>query len=176
MAFGRTARRHGQRVTVVRVASPYNPPLAIPKVILAAVSFSAASRVALGLAAFLTQQYGAELCVLHVEDPLLLAAADYLGFDLLMETREQLNYFIAEAWPAAVGLPVTYVLAGPAVDVILDVAHQSRADLVVVGEGDMSGAERLVFESTADRLLKRAGLPVLVAPAAWQPPDAVEGD
>jgi nucleotide-binding universal stress UspA family protein len=150
--------------------------LAIPKVILAAVSFSAASRVALGLAAFLAQQYGADLCVLHVEDPLLLAAADYLGFDLLMETREQLQCFIAEAWPVAVALPATYVVAGPAVDVILDVAHQSGADLVVVGQADMSGAERLVFESTADRLLERADLSVLVAPSAWQPPGFVEGN
>jgi nucleotide-binding universal stress UspA family protein len=62
------------------------------------------------------------------------------------------------------------------VDVILDVAHQSHADLVVVGQGTMSSAGRLVFESTADRLLQRADLSVMIAPAAWQPPRFVEGN
>jgi len=56
------------------------------------------------------------------------------------------------------------------VDVILDVAHRHEADLVVVGSRGMSGAERLVFGSTTEGLLRRAGVSVLVAPAGLAPP------
>jgi nucleotide-binding universal stress UspA family protein len=145
--------------------------LRIPRVILAAVSFSAASRVALTLAAWLAQQYGAELHVLHVEDPLLLSAADYLGFDLIADTQLQLQLLLAEIWPAATSLPLSHVIAGPDVDVVLDVAHRAGADLVVVGQGSMSAPERLLFESMAAGLLKRADMQVIVAPTRWTPPE-----
>lgn len=58
---------------------------------------------------------------------------------------------------------------GPAVDVILDVAQRVGADLVVVGSHGMSGAERLVFGSTTEGLLRRAPVSVLVMPAEWSP-------
>ena len=47
---------------------------------------------------------------------------------------------------------------------ILDVAHRHGADLVVVGGRGMSGAERMVFGSTTDELVRRADVSVLVAP------------
>jgi nucleotide-binding universal stress UspA family protein len=144
--------------------------LRIPRVILAAVSFSAASRVALTLAAWLAQQYGAELQVLHVEDPLLLSAADYLGFDLLADTQQQLQLLLTEIWPAAASTPLSHVIAGPDVDVVLDVAHRAGADLVVIGQGSMSMPEQLVFDSMAAGLLKRADMQVIVAPTKWSPP------
>jgi nucleotide-binding universal stress UspA family protein len=141
-----------------------------PRAILAAVSFSDSSRVALVLAARLARHCDAELHVLHVEDPLLAAAARYEGIDLSTETYAELQRFVAKAWPAAQCLPQTHVLAGAAVDVILDVAHRHRADLVVVDSGRMSSAERRVFGSTTEGLLRRADVSVLVAPAEWTPP------
>ena len=116
------------------------------------------------MAAWLAQQYGADLQVLYVEDPLLIAAADYLGLDLLRDTQAQLQQVIAEAWPWASCLPSASVVGGPTVDVILDVARDAHADLIVVGQCGLSGAERLLFDSTPDALLKRADVPVLVAP------------
>jgi len=56
------------------------------------------------------------------------------------------------------------------VDVILDVAHQHQADLVVVGARGMSGAQQFVFGSTTEGLLRQADVSVLVAPAGWVPP------
>ena len=141
-----------------------------PRAILAAVSFSDSSRVALVLAARLARHCDAELHVLHVEDPLLDAAARYEGIDLSTETYAELQRFVAGAWPAAQCLPQTHVLAGAAVDVILDVAHRHRADLVVVDSGRMSSVERRVFGSTTEGLLRRADVSVLVAPAEWTPP------
>ena len=107
-------------------------PMMPPRAIVAAVSFSESSRVALVLAARLARHCGAELHVLHVEDPLLDAAARHEGIDLATETHAELRRFVAGAWPAALCLTETHVLAGTAVEVILDVAHRHRADLVVV--------------------------------------------
>jgi len=141
-----------------------------PRTILAAVSFSDTSRVALVLAARLARHCGAELHVLHAEDSLLHAAANHAGIDLARETHDELQRFMAGAWPTAQCSPQSHVIAGAAVDVILDVAGQYRADLVVVGSCGMSSAERLVFGSTTEALLRRAELSVLVAPAEWMPP------
>jgi nucleotide-binding universal stress UspA family protein len=141
-----------------------------PRAILAAVSFSDSSRVALVLAARLARHCDAELHVLHVEDPLLDGAARYEGIDLSTETYAELQRFVAGAWPAAQCLPQTHVLTGAAVDVILDVAHRHRTDLVVVDSGRMSSVERRVFGSTTEGLLRRADVSVLVAPAEWTPP------
>ena len=76
-----------------------------PRAILAAVSFSDSSRVALVLAARLARHCGAELHVLYVEDPLLAAAAGHEGINLATETYGQLQRFIAGAWPAALRRP-----------------------------------------------------------------------
>ena len=53
-----------------------------PRSILAAVDFSAPSRVALEFAARLANHCQASLHVLYVEDPLLAAAAKAQGIDL----------------------------------------------------------------------------------------------
>jgi nucleotide-binding universal stress UspA family protein len=141
-----------------------------PRAILAAVSFSDTSRVALVLAARLARHCSAELHVLYVEDPLLDAAAGPAGIDLASDTHRALQRFVADAWPAALCSPQAQVIAGEPVDVILDVAHRHRADLVVVDSGRMSSAERLVFGSTTKGLLRRADVSVLVAPTEWTPP------
>jgi Universal stress protein family len=57
------------------------------------------------------------------------------------------------------------------VDGILDVAHRTGADLIVVGSRRLSGVARLLFGSTTERLLRRSPVSVLVAPADWIPPD-----
>src|SRR5688572_13009269 len=97
-----------------------------PRTILAAIDFSDTSRDALVLAARLARHCLSELHVLHVEHPLLDAAADHAGIDLSTETREELKTFIAAAAPAADSAPEAYVAAGEAVEVILDHAHRHR--------------------------------------------------
>ena len=142
-----------------------------PRAILAAVSFSDTSRVELMLAARLARHCGADLHVLYVEDPLLDAAARRAGIDLSISTQRELQRFVADAWPATLCSPETHVVAGPAVDVILEVAHQQRADLIVVEGGRLPGAEKLLFGSTIEQLIRRADVSLLVAPAAWRPPE-----
>jgi nucleotide-binding universal stress UspA family protein len=147
-----------------------------PRAILAAISFSETSRVELVLAARLARHCGADLHVLYVEDPLLDAAARRAGIDLAASTHRELHRFVAEAWPAALCSPVTHIVAGAAVDVILEVAHRQGADLIVVDGGRISGAEKLLFGSTTEGLLRRADISLLVAPAEWRPPQPDAAD
>ena len=142
-----------------------------PRAVLAAVSFSDASRAALVLAARLARHCGAELHVLHVEDPLLDVAARHEGIDLVTTTYLELQRFVAGAWPAADCLSHTHVVAGAAVEVILAVARRHQVDLVVV-----SSAEKRVFGSVTGELLRRTDVSVLVAPAQWTPPHSDAAD
>jgi len=132
--------------------------------------------VALVLAARLARHCGADLHVLYVEEPLLDAAARHVGIDLARDTGRELQRFVAAAWPAALCAPQLHVVAGEAVDVILQVAHRQVADLIVVDGGRISGAERFFFGSKTEGLLRKADVSLLVAPAEWRPspPDAAD--
>src|SRR5688572_4137106 len=127
-----------------------------PRAVLAAVDFSEPSRAALVYAARLARQCKAILHVLHAEDPLLAGAARAAGIDLPSETREELGAFMQDAAPAGDWAPLDHVVTGPAVDVICDIAARERADVIVIGMRGMSGAERTVFGSTTEGVLRRA--------------------
>jgi nucleotide-binding universal stress UspA family protein len=141
-----------------------------PARVLAAVDFSDPSRVALACAARLAVHSGAELHVLHAQDSLLATAATERGIDLAGETHEELLAFTRSTWPVSECKTRHQVVVGSAVLVILDAAYRASIDVVVLGARGMSGAERLVFGSTTEGVLRRAELPVLVVPDGWTPP------
>lgn len=142
-----------------------------PRVLLAAVDFSEPSRVALGCAARLAVHTGAALHVLHAEDPMLASAARAAGVEIAAETRAELQAFVQPALPTGLRpAPTLHVVTGPAVETLCEVAHRERADVVVMGIRGMSGAERAMFGSTTEGVLRRADVSVLVVPAAWVPP------
>jgi len=141
-----------------------------PSLILAAVDFSAASLTALSFAARLAKHSQADLRVLHVEDPLLSAAASEQGIHLASETRDELARLIDRV-PDAVGLsPQSYVVTGHAIEVILDISTREGADLIVVASHGMSGVERAFFGSVTEGLLHRTDRSLLVVPAEWRVP------
>jgi nucleotide-binding universal stress UspA family protein len=141
-----------------------------PRRILAAVDFSEPSRTALTMAARLALYGGAELHILHAEDPLLCAAARMQGVTLSAQARDELNAFVAAtSLPSTVAVHL-HVIGGEAVGVIWNVARREQADVIVIGTHGMSSAERLVFGSTAEGVLRRSDIPVLLVPPAWSPP------
>ena len=152
------------------------PPMIPPRTILTAVDFSEGSRAALAFAARLAVHCGSTLHVLHAEDPLLCAAAQHQGRDLSEETLEELRRFTAETWPSVTCNPTLHAVAGQAGDVIRDIGTRENADVIVVGSRGMSGAERLLFGSTTEYVLRRADASVLVVPAGWTAPRAEAPD
>ena len=141
-----------------------------PQVVLAAIDFSDAARVAVTYAARLAAQTDAALHVLHAEDPLLATTAAASGIDLDRETRDELAAFLKSALPGGGRLPVQHVVSGPAVDVICSIALRENADVIVVGAHGLSGAERRMFGSTTEGVLRNAERSILVVPSGWAPP------
>lgn len=147
-----------------------------PRSVLAAVDFSEPSRVALSFAVRLAKHCRAALHVVHVENPLLAAAAKTAGIDLTRETGEELARF-ARSVMAADSPPVQFhIAAGDATHGIDEVAAREHVDAVVVGMHGMSGAGRAMFGSTTEGVLRHADRPVLVIPASWTPPRPGSGD
>jgi nucleotide-binding universal stress UspA family protein len=147
-----------------------------PRRVLAATDFSEPSRVALTMAARLAIQCHAELHVLHVEDPLLCAAARADHLDLSAQSREDLDALITGADLPSWLVTHQHVVIGKATEGICNVACRERADVVVVGATGVSGFEHVVFGSTAKGVLRRSEIPVLVVPRTWLPPSAAAID
>lgn len=146
-----------------------------PGIVLAAVDFSEASLTALACAARLAKQSRAELRVLHVEDPLLSAAASEQGIHLAAETREELAKLVARV-PDTAAVPTQhYVVTGHPVEVILDVACREGADLTVVASHGLSGVAKAFFGSVTEGLLHRTDRSLLVVPAEWRIPPERSG-
>jgi nucleotide-binding universal stress UspA family protein len=141
-----------------------------PAKILVAVDFSEASTTALACAARLARDCHAELRVLHVEDPLLSAAAAEQGIHLAAESREELGRLVDRLAEVRDLAPQHYVVTGHPVEVILDVSHREGADLVVVASHGMSGVARAFFGSVTEGLLRRTDRSTLVVPAEWTMP------
>ena len=141
-----------------------------PRMVLAGVDFSESSRTALIFASRLAKHAGAELHVVHAQDPLLARAARTGGIDIEAETRAELSSFMQSAVPAGDWSPFHELAEGPAVDVLCNVADRLNADVIVAGAHGMSGVGRALFGSTTEGLLRKADHSVLVVPDTWTAP------
>jgi nucleotide-binding universal stress UspA family protein len=156
-----------------------------PRRILIPVDFSLASAVALRTAAELAHRHEARLTLLHT---------------LHDETRH-MTFSGGGAWEVMRRLPArkeaaaerlrrkaslfgaddvdTEVATGLAEGAILEIAHRSNPDLIVIGSPYRSWLDRVLVRSTLQRVLRRAGVPVLVVPVAagahaWPTEDLVD--
>jgi nucleotide-binding universal stress UspA family protein len=142
-----------------------------PNRVLAAVDFSDRSQVALAFAARLACRFDAELHVMHAQDPLLSAAAESRGFDLVRETEDELRELVANTWPAPRCALQIHVVAGPASPAIARAAERECADVIVMAAHGMSGAQHAFLGSTTEGVLHRSNVSVLVVPDEWGPAD-----
>jgi nucleotide-binding universal stress UspA family protein len=147
-----------------------------PARILAAVDFSDRSRVALGFAARLALRFGAELHVMHAQDPLLSAAAESRGIDLTGDTEQELRAVVAETWPAALCEVHLDVIVGTPSTCIANAAERERADVIVMAAHGMSGAQHALLGSTTEGVLRRSKISVLVVPDDWAAADPAASD
>jgi nucleotide-binding universal stress UspA family protein len=130
--------------------------------ILVPTDLSPASRRAFPLAGLLARAFGAEVLALHAVD---VHARTTWGVTELMESlvpsEEALFRFLQPDFAGVRVLP--RVLLGVAGDSITRTAREERADLIVMStRGHDSLADR-VFGSQAERVVRTASCPVLVA-------------
>jgi nucleotide-binding universal stress UspA family protein len=135
--------------------------------ILCPIDFSAHADRALRHAVALAGASGAHLTVLTVNDPLLVAATSAAGHGATL--RAQVQQALADTLAgipqhATPVLPALEVATGSPADEILSAAARAGSDLIVMGTRGLGGASKLVFGSTAERVLRSSAVPVLLVP------------
>jgi nucleotide-binding universal stress UspA family protein len=144
--------------------------------ILCPVDLSDISRRALRQALLLARQLQARVVVLYVVDPGVSpgggdAAPLELPPDVRASFEEDLQWFVAPMVDPQ--LPVEMeVRVGAIVPEILAGSESMRADLIVIGTHGRSGFERLALGSVAEKVLRKAGCPVLAVPGQAEGPPA----
>lgn len=144
--------------------------------ILVPVDFSACSEEAFRVGCALARVFSAEVVLLHVVDTKSLDTLNRLGLSLPSDERNQkkrLNHHARAtlrrllASEAAKGLPIRRVVVegAPFVE-IARLARSEKVDLVVMGSygGQAGSVEKIFFGSTAEKVVRTAGCPVLTVP------------
>jgi len=137
------------------------------------VDFSAHSDRALGYAVDLAALTSAHLTIVHVVDPLFVAASEASGNRdaLVSQTeREMRNLLsrIGDEHQRPKNPPDVVVAIGNPAEEILKQVVERQADLIVMGTQGLEGARRLVFGSTTESVLRESRVPVLAVPIADQ--------
>jgi nucleotide-binding universal stress UspA family protein len=144
--------------------------------ILVAVDFSPCSEEAFRVALSLAGESQAEVFLLHVIDTKHLKALNALGLALPSEEAGQLKRLRHAArlkarrlllLDEAKGLTIQRLLSegSPFVE-IARTARQEQVDLVVIGSygGHVGEVDKIFFGSTAEKVVRTAGCPVLTVP------------
>jgi nucleotide-binding universal stress UspA family protein len=144
--------------------------------ILVPVDFSPCSEEAFRLALSLARQFQAEVSLLHVVDTKSLSTLNMLGLARPSEEAEQkkrlrhqarLNARRLLSFEETKGLQIRRLLAegSPFVE-IARTARTEKVDLVVMGSygGQVGSVEKIFFGSTAEKVVRTAGCPVLTVP------------
>lgn len=153
------------------------------KTILVPVDFSPCSDEAFRVACQVARLTGATLLVLHVIDTNALAAFNRLGLlavpsdavpqrrRLRHHARLKVRQLLESKAAADVKITRLIVEGAPFVE-IAKVARTGNIDLVVMGSyGGRSGSvDKIFFGSTAEKVVRTAGCPVLTVPLATPAP------
>ena len=134
------------------------------------VDFSEHSDRALGYAIDLAAVSGAHLTIVTVVDALLSAAAQAAGSGRTVDeqTQAELQAMFERISAGRRQLPkpagIAVVVGEPADEILKQVA-ECQADLIVMGTQGVGAAERIVFGSTTEKVLRESRVPVLAVPA-----------
>jgi|SRR5262245_4506396 len=138
------------------------------KKLLVATDFSEPSVAARRVAVELARRLGAELEIVHVEEPLPAYAFSEGPLPDLPQLQEEVRIWAEreleqqakEAQAAGVSV-TTAVLLGTPANTIVETARTDGADLIVVGSHGRTGLERVLLGSVAERIVRNAACPVL---------------
>jgi nucleotide-binding universal stress UspA family protein len=140
------------------------------KKIVCPVDFSASSREAAHLAADLAARLDAELTLLHIYELPTFAMADSLVLPSATELRESLDGFDEELarWKGDLGWrggarikTASEIGAGGVAQEIIQFARNGAYDVIVVGTHGRTGLSHALLGSVAERLVRRAEMPVI---------------
>jgi nucleotide-binding universal stress UspA family protein len=147
--------------------------------ILCPIDYSDASAGALQYAAAIAEHFVTRLIVLTVEDPLLTTAMDLgTGVHWTPDASErEIVKFVTDTFgedAAALGMCEYDVAIGKPPVEILRVARERSCDLIVMSSHGLTGARKMFFGSTTERVLRETTVPVLVTPPVNPGPVHIE--
>jgi universal stress protein A len=140
-----------------------------PRRILVPVDFSEHSKKALKYAAAFGEQFGAEVLLLHIVEPIVYPVEmgfvppeiEDVGVKMVQSAKERLQ----EIADSDLKLPVkTAILVrqGTPFQQVSAVAKEKGADLIIVTTHGYTGLKHVLLGSTAERIVRHAPCPVLV--------------
>ena len=136
--------------------------------ILIAVDFSENSECAFDYALTLATQFNAELTIIHViNEPVDLRGfyVPHISFEQLEKEIEESAAKMMETFcRSKLGTFSNYktaIVTGIPYDEITAAAAKIDASLIVLGTHGRTGLDRILFGSTAERVVRSAGCPVL---------------
>jgi len=146
------------------------------KTVLHPTDFSEQSASAFDLACSLARDHSARLVVLHVFSS---ALATFGGIEAVPPGPDEMNTEAAKRQLLAVQCPDASVpferrlIVGEPADAIVQVAAETRSDLIVMGTHGRSGLARLLLGSVAESVLRNATCPVLTVKSPAPSPQAL---
>ena len=136
--------------------------------ILVAIDFSENSECAFDYAVTLATQFNAELTIVHViNEPVDLRGfyVPHISFEQLEKEIEEGAAKMMETFCSSkLGTFSNYktsIVTGIPYDEITAAAGRIDASLIVIGTHGRTGLDRILFGSTAERVVRAAGCPVL---------------
>ena len=136
--------------------------------ILLPTDFSVCSAVAAGVARSLAERFGSRIAVLHVLDEPATLDPMFRG-DIPLEmlrgrmeqfSQENMDAFLARHFSGFENFD-TMLATGIPYREIIGKAREVEADLIVIGTHGRTGVEKVIFGSTAEKVVRMAPCPVL---------------
>ena len=144
------------------------PPIVAPDIklqkILVPIDFSELSRKALQYALTFSRVFGGEIFLLHVVEfvptpEVVVAETEYLNASLRETAAQQLSEWRKEIPGVSVKASIQ---DGIPFREIVRIANEINADLIILGTQGRTGLSHLFIGSTAERVVRHAGCPVMV--------------
>lgn len=131
--------------------------------ILVPVDFTGCTEKALQYAVAFARQFGAELTLLHVVEPTYIPASE-MGILPDVETSEDAEMELQSLCRQVRGEVQCQALLrrGSAQYEIIETAKQLGSDLIILSTHGRTGLERMLLGSTAEKVVRHAGCPLLV--------------
>jgi len=150
----------------------------LPKTILVPIDFSDPSRHALDYAVGLAESLGAKVYVLHAYEMPIVGLPDGVFVatsDMVCRIVEAANKALADACGRYKGRQVVIsavLKQGDPREVIVDMAKEAQADLVVLGTHGRRGIARALMGSVTESIIRISPVPVLTVHGAPAGPNA----
>lgn len=140
------------------------------KTIVVATDLGGQSEAALEYARKLAEAYGARIVLAHGVDPLDYATVDAIPETVLdnltADARAALDQMAGELMRAGI-YTHSEVRQGEVAQMLVDVARQYKAGLMVIGTKGKEGTGPIVVGSIAEQVVRLAPCPVLAVAADW---------